>query len=245
MPTGLLKVAAYHTVCTDMALVHVASLVNGFAGIQCVPVWLLSMNKLAISDCRETYLHSHPYLTGILMQGQDPVNFDLDDYNALEIRASASTINEYIAGVRMKNQKSGFPSESEYKFSNMEDKVSVELPRLEHDPNRELLPSEIDRFSTLSRHIFLVKWCLAHIRIVYGNFVGTLDLYERYWNDLYYEESKISRERFHKEIDQVFCLLKIHTTKSREDNVGGFTGIKYASQERDNIGQTMDKLFTG
>ncbi len=37
------------------------------------------------------------------MQGQDPVNFDLDYYNTLEIRASASTIEEYTAGVRMEN----------------------------------------------------------------------------------------------------------------------------------------------
>ena len=203
------------------------------------------MNKLAMSDCCETYVHSHPYLIGNLMQGQDPVNFDLDDYNALEIRASASTIDEYITGVRMKNQKSGFSSESDHKFSNLEDRTSVELPRLEHDPNTEFLPSEIDRFATLSRRIFLVNWCLAHIRIVYGNFVGTIDLYEHYWNDLYYEESKISREDFYKEIYQVFCLLKIHITKSKEDNVRGFTGIKYVSQERDNIGQVMDKLFTG
>lgn len=35
-----------------------------------------------------------------MMQGQDPVNFDLDDYNAVEIKASASTIGEYSAGVR-------------------------------------------------------------------------------------------------------------------------------------------------
>ena len=39
------------------------------------------------------------------MQGQDPVNFDLDDYNAVEIKASASTIGEYSAGVRMNTRK--------------------------------------------------------------------------------------------------------------------------------------------
>ncbi|KAL0052679.1 hypothetical protein WJX82_005944 [Trebouxia sp. C0006] len=37
--------------------------------------------------------------------GQDPVNFDLDYYNTVEIRASASTIEEYTAGVRMENRK--------------------------------------------------------------------------------------------------------------------------------------------
>ena len=40
-----------------------------------------------------------------MMQGQDPPNFDLDDYNTLEIRASASTIDEYIAGLRMEHRE--------------------------------------------------------------------------------------------------------------------------------------------
>lgn len=93
-----------------MAVTHVASLMTELAGIQCVSLRLLSLNKLAMSDCRVTHAHSHPYLIGChhldaMMQGQDPVNFDLDDFNTLEIRASASTIDEYIAGVRMKNRK--------------------------------------------------------------------------------------------------------------------------------------------
>jgi hypothetical protein len=98
---------------------------------------------------------------------------------------------------------------------------------------------------TLSRQIFLVHWSLAHIRIVYGNFIGTIDLYEYYCSDLYYEESKFSKEKFYKEIYQILCLLKKHTTKSRENNIRGFTGIKYVSRERDNISQIMEKLFTG
>ena len=142
-------------------------------------------------------------------------------------------------------ENSHFKFSSDYKLSNLEDKTSVELPRLEHDPNRELLPTQIDRYMTLSRQIFLVHWSLAHIRIVYGNFIGTIDLYEHYCNDLYYEESKFSKEKFYKEIYQIFCLLKIHTTKSRENNIRGFTGIKYVSRERDNISQIMEKLFTG
>ena len=40
-----------------------------------------------------------------MMQGQDPGNLDIDVYNTLEIRASASTIDEYFTGERMKNQK--------------------------------------------------------------------------------------------------------------------------------------------
>ena len=47
---------------------------------------------------------SHRHLDA-MMQGQDPGNFDIDDYNTLEIRASASTIDEYITGERMKNRK--------------------------------------------------------------------------------------------------------------------------------------------
>ena len=39
------------------------------------------------------------------MQGQDPVNFDLDDYNTVEIKVSASTIGEYSADVRMITRK--------------------------------------------------------------------------------------------------------------------------------------------
>ncbi len=142
-------------------------------------------------------------------------------------------------------EESNIKSSSDYKFSNLEDKTSVELPILEHDPNKELLPTQIDRYMTLSRQIFLVHWSLAHIRIVYGNFIGTIDLYEYYCSDLYYEESKFSKEKFYKEIYQIFCLLKIHTTKSRENNIRGFTGIKYVSRERDNISQIMEKLFTG
>ena len=37
---------------------------------------------------------------GLIVQGQDPVNFDIDDFDPVEIRASASTIDEFIAGVR-------------------------------------------------------------------------------------------------------------------------------------------------
>ena len=33
--------------------------------------------------------------------------------------------------------------------------------------------------------------------------------------------------------------------KSVDDYVRGFTGIKYVSQEPDNIGQIMEKVFTG
>ena len=47
---------------------------------------------------------SHRHLVA-MMQGQNPGNFDIDDYNTLEIRASASTIDEYITGERMKNRK--------------------------------------------------------------------------------------------------------------------------------------------
>lgn len=47
---------------------------------------------------------SHSHLDA-MMQGQDPINFDLHEYNTLEIRASASTSDEYIAGVRLKNHK--------------------------------------------------------------------------------------------------------------------------------------------
>lgn len=34
------------------------------------------------------------------MQGQDPVNFDIDDFDPVEIRASASTLDEFVASMR-------------------------------------------------------------------------------------------------------------------------------------------------
>ncbi len=34
------------------------------------------------------------------MQGQDPVNFDVVDFDPVEICASASSIDEFIAGVK-------------------------------------------------------------------------------------------------------------------------------------------------
>ena len=54
--------------------------------------------------CNSCTSISYRYLVA-MMQGQDPVNFDLDDYNAVEIKASASTIGEYSAGVRMNTRK--------------------------------------------------------------------------------------------------------------------------------------------
>ena len=34
------------------------------------------------------------------MQGQDPVNFNTDDFDPVEIRTSASTLDGFIAGVK-------------------------------------------------------------------------------------------------------------------------------------------------
>ena len=81
MPIGVAKVAAHRNGCSDMHR-HMAS--------TCV-AW----------TC--TFI-SYRYLDA-MMQGQDPVNFDLDDYDAVEIKASASTIGEYSAGVRMNTRK--------------------------------------------------------------------------------------------------------------------------------------------
>ena len=41
---------------------------------------------------------------GLIVQGQDPVNFDIDDYDPVEIRASAS-IDEFIASMKRPRKK--------------------------------------------------------------------------------------------------------------------------------------------
>jgi len=38
-----------------------------------------------------------------IVQGQDPVNFDIDDFDPVEIRASASTLDEFVASMRKQN----------------------------------------------------------------------------------------------------------------------------------------------
>ncbi len=39
------------------------------------------------------------------MQGQDPVNFDIDDFDPVKIRTSASTLDEFIAGMKRPRKK--------------------------------------------------------------------------------------------------------------------------------------------
>ncbi len=43
------------------------------------------------------YNHTH---FDIIAQGLEPVNFDIGDFNPVEIRASASTVDEFVAGIR-------------------------------------------------------------------------------------------------------------------------------------------------
>jgi len=42
---------------------------------------------------------------GLIVQGQDPVNFNIDDFDPVEIRASAPTINEFIASMKRPRKK--------------------------------------------------------------------------------------------------------------------------------------------
>jgi len=39
------------------------------------------------------------------VQGQDPVNFDIDDFDPVKIRTSASTLDEFIAGMKRPRKK--------------------------------------------------------------------------------------------------------------------------------------------
>lgn len=50
-------------------------------------------------------LHMSHICFGLIVQGQHPVNFDIDDFDPVEIRASASTINEFIASMKRPRKK--------------------------------------------------------------------------------------------------------------------------------------------
>jgi len=45
----------------------------------------------------DVYNHTH---CDTITQGQEPVNFDIEDFDPMEIRASASTLDEFVAGMR-------------------------------------------------------------------------------------------------------------------------------------------------
>ena len=38
-----------------------------------------------------------------IVQGQDPINFDIGDFDPVEIRAPASTLDEFLASMRKQN----------------------------------------------------------------------------------------------------------------------------------------------
>ncbi len=41
--------------------------------------------------------YTHP---DTIAHGKDPVNFDIEDFDPVKIRASASTLDEFVAGMR-------------------------------------------------------------------------------------------------------------------------------------------------
>jgi len=87
MCSCVIEMAGWCSMCVWAALL-IESIGNG----------RLPCDSLALTSIPHGHLDA-------MMQGQDPVNFDLDYYNTVEIRASASTIEEYTAGVRMENRK--------------------------------------------------------------------------------------------------------------------------------------------
>ncbi|DBA72560.1 TPA: hypothetical protein ACH3X2_010316 [Trebouxia sp. C0005] len=64
----------------------------------------------------------------MIFVGQDPPNFDLDDYNTLEIRASASTIDEYIAGLRMEHRENARGNRFWHMYKHKSGKYRAQLP---------------------------------------------------------------------------------------------------------------------
>ena len=50
-----------------------------------------------------SHVYSHTRCDTIA-QGQDPVNFDIEDFDPVEIRASATTVDDFIAGMRKQNR---------------------------------------------------------------------------------------------------------------------------------------------
>ena len=66
-------------------------------------MFCVSWCKVEASECNVilsmpcVQFDTHP---DTIAQGKDPVNFDIEDFDPVKIRASASTLDEFVAGMR-------------------------------------------------------------------------------------------------------------------------------------------------